>query len=89
MHSPFSTYYLPSYNISVVIHDADMLQLAERAGNYMTSHLEVVNPIRLREDFQNATELDFYSEPAVIVDQSNNIALWYLLTAVSGPNQVC
>ena len=87
--SPFSTYYLPSYNIPVVIQDANMLWLAERAGNYMTSHLEVVDPTQLQEDFPNATELDFHSDPAVIVDQSDNIALWYLLTTVSGPNQVC
>ena len=75
MCSLFSTYYLPSYNIPVVIDDANMLRLAKRAGSYMTSHLEVVNPIQLQKDFPNATELDFYSEPAIIVDQSDNIAL--------------
>ncbi|KAN0085863.1 hypothetical protein V8E55_006997 [Tylopilus felleus] len=78
---------LSVYCNKVVIHDANMLWLAERAGNYMTSHLEVVDPTQLQEDFPNATELDFHSDPAVIVDQSDNIALWYLLTTVSGPNQ--
>ena len=76
------------YFFAVIIHDADIHRLAKRAGNYMASHVEVVNSKRLAKEFPDATELALFSVPSVVVDQSDNIALWYLPTAVSGPNQV-
>ena len=76
------------YFVAVVIHDANIHRLAKRAGNYMASHVEVVNSNQLVAEFPDAPELSLYSVPTVVVNQSDNIALWYLPTAVSGPNQV-
>ena len=72
----------------MIIHDANIHRLAERARNYMASHIEVVDLKRLVEEFPDASELALHSMPSIVVDQSDNITLWYLLTAVSGPNQV-
>ncbi|KAN0074435.1 hypothetical protein V8E55_011847 [Tylopilus felleus] len=76
-----------AYHQKVVIDDADILRLAERAGTFAANNVEVLGQKKLLERFPDATELAFHGEPSVIVDQSDNIVLWYLPTAVSGPNQ--
>lgn len=73
----------------MVIDDADILCLAERAGTFATNNIEALGQKELSERFADATELAFHAEPSIIVDQSDNIVLWYLPTAVSDPNQVC
>ena len=72
----------------MIIHDADIHRLAERARNYMASHIEVIDLKRLVGEFPDASELALHSMPSIVVGQSDNITLWYLPTAVSGPNQV-
>ncbi|KAN0074757.1 hypothetical protein V8E55_011806 [Tylopilus felleus] len=59
----------------------------ERAGTFATNNVEALGQKELSERFADATELAFHAEPSIIVDQSDNIVLWYLPTAVSDPNQ--
>ena len=80
---------IPSiYFIAVIIHDANIHWLAKRARNYMASHIEVVDSKWLVEEFPDSSKLALHSMPSIVVDQSDNVALWYLPTPVSGSNQV-
>ena len=72
----------------VTISDADIHRLAERAGTFISNNIQILEREEMSKQFPNVTELDVHTEPTVIVDQADNMILWYLPNAVSGPNQV-
>ena len=66
---------IPSiYFIAVIIHDADIHWLAKRAGNYMASHIEVIDSKRLAEEFPDASELALHSMPSIVINQSDMVS---------------
>ncbi|KAN0088246.1 hypothetical protein V8E55_005303 [Tylopilus felleus] len=70
-----------------MIHDADIHRLAERAARFATRNVEVVDSQQQFNVVPGAVELHYHEKPTVIVNQSDNILLWYLPTALSSPNQ--